>query len=59
MHDRFIILDEKMVYQAGSSSKDVGHKMTTIHETTEKFMVDSLLTVVEGMKRNPELRLRW
>lgn len=58
VHDRFIVLDGKRVYQAGSSSKDAGRKMTTIHEITEDFMVDSLLAVVEQMRQNPELRLK-
>ena len=58
VHDRFIVLDGKRVYQAGSSSKDAGHKMTTIHEITEKFMIDGLLAVIERMKCGPELALR-
>lgn len=58
VHDRFIVLDEKKIYQAGGSSKDAGYRMTTIHEITEDFMVDSLLAVVEKMKQNPELRLK-
>lgn len=32
--------------------------MTTIHEITEKFMVDSLLMAVEGMKYNLEPKLK-
>ena len=58
VHDRFIVLDRKRVYQAGSSSKDAGRKMTTIHEITEKFMIDGLLAVIERMKCGPELVLR-
>lgn len=58
VHDRFIILDEKKAYQAGGSSKDAGNKMTSIHEITEKFMVDSLLLEVEKLKRNGLLKLK-
>lgn len=58
VHDRFIILDENRAYQAGSSSKDVGTKMTSIHEITEKFMLNSLFTEIEKLKNNGLLKLK-
>lgn len=58
IHDRFIILDEKKVHQAGGSSKDAGTKITTIHEITEKAMVNGLLSVTEKMKSSPKVVLR-
>ena len=58
IHDRFIILDDKKVYQAGGSSKDAGNKMTSIHEITERFMIDSLLEEVEKLKRNGLVKLK-
>lgn len=58
VHDRFIILDENKAYQAGSSSKDVGTKMTSIHEITEKFMLNSLFTEIEKLKNNGLLKLK-
>lgn len=53
IHDRFIVLDELMVYQAGSSSKDAG-----IHEITDEFVKRSLLDEVEKLKKNGVLVLR-
>ena len=58
IHDRFIILDERKVYSSGGSSKDAGAKMTTIHEITEKFMLDSLFAEIEKLKRNGFLKLK-
>ena len=58
IHDRFIILDEKKVYSAGGSSKDAGTKMTSIHEITEKFMLNGLFAEIEKLKRNGFLKLK-
>lgn len=58
IHDRFIILDERKVYQAGSSSKDAGSRMTSIHEISDYFIKKSLFDEVEKMKLNPVLKLR-
>lgn len=58
IHDRFIVLDEKTVYQAGGSSKDAGAKISFIHEVAESFLVDSLIFEIEKLKRNPELKLK-
>ena len=58
IHDRFIILDEQTIYQAGGSSKDAGNKITTIHEITDEFVRRSLLNEVEKLKNNGMLILR-
>ena len=55
-HDRFIILDEKIFYQSGGSSKDLGNKISSIHEIAEDFIKNSLLTEIN--KFNSELRLK-
>lgn len=56
IHDRFIILDGKKIYQCGGSSKDLGNKITSIHEITDDFIKTSLLA--ELAKLNLELKLR-
>ena len=58
IHDRFIILDNKKVYSSSSSSKDAGLKMTSIHEITERFMLNSLFTEIEKLKNNNLLELK-
>ena len=58
IHDRYIILDEKKVYQSGGSSKDAGYKMTSIHEMMDDFIIKSLLEKIEKMKNNKEVILR-
>jgi len=58
IHDRFIILDEKKAYQSGGSSKDAGNKMTAIHEILDDFIFKNLLSKIEKMKQNPELKLK-
>lgn len=58
IYDRFMILDEKKVYQTGGSSQDAGHKMTSIHEIMDDFIVKSLLEKTERMKNNREVILR-
>ena len=58
IHDRYIILDEKCVYQAGGSSKDAGYKMTSIHEVMDDFIIKGLLEKLKRMKNNKEVILR-
>ena len=43
IHDRFIILDNDRAFNLGASTKDVGKKMTSIHEITDDFIKNSLL----------------
>lgn len=58
IHDRFIILDEKIFYQAGGSSKDAGNKITSICEISDNFIKQSLANEIEEIKENPELELK-
>ena len=58
IHDRFIVLDEKKVYQAGSSSKDAGNKTTFIHEIWDDFVKQGIFVELKKLERNPELILR-
>lgn len=57
IHDRYIILDDKKVYQSGGSSKDAGNRMTSIHEIQDEFIIASLNLKIEKMKNNPEVAL--
>lgn len=56
-HDRFIIIDEKKLYHAGSSSKDAGIKMTTILEMTDKKIGQYFIEQIKKLKDNPRLIL--
>ena len=56
-HDRFIIIDEKKLYHAGSSSKDAGTKMTTILEMTDKKVGQYFIEQIKKLKDNPRLIL--
>ena len=58
IHDRFIILDDFIIYQAGGSSKDAGNKMTSIHEITDDFVKQSLVDEVGKLKQNSPLILK-
>ena len=58
IHDRFIVLDDEKAYQSGASSKDAGLKTTSIHEITEKFILDSLFVEIGKLKKNAFLKLR-
>lgn len=42
-HDRFIILDRKIVYHSGASFKDLGKKCFGIHEIENKVEIDILV----------------
>ena len=48
-HDRYIILDNKIVYNSGMSFKDIGKKYTFIHKVAEQFFVDDLIKKVDGI----------
>lgn len=43
MHDRFIIIDDKILYHSGSSFKDLGTKCFAITEIKDKKWLDKLL----------------
>ena len=42
-HDRFIILDNNILYNLGSSLKDIGKKCTSINKIEDKDIVNNLL----------------
>ena len=42
-HDRFIIIDRKIVYHSGASFKDLGRKCFGIHEIENKVEIDILV----------------
>ena len=42
-HDRFIILDKKILYHCGASFKDLGKKCFAITKIESKELLDSLL----------------
>ena len=50
-HDRFIIIDRKLLYSCGASFKDLGKKCFCIHEfDDEKYLQEMLKTI--GIKKN-------
>ena len=57
IHDRFIIIDNEIVYACGASSKDAGSKITVIHEVNDEFIKDSVLSIMRKLSRGSELGL--
>lgn len=51
MHDRFIVIDDEIFYQCGSSSKDAGRKITIISRITSKPIEKGLLEFVEKLSK--------
>ena len=47
-HDRFIILDKKVLYHSGASFKDLGKKCFAITRIESKEILDSLLNKLEN-----------
>ena len=47
-HDRFIILDKKVLYHSGASFKDLGKKCFAITKMESKEILDSLLNKLGG-----------
>ena len=45
-HDRFIIIDKKILYHCGASFKDLGKKCFEISKIDDKNILDSLLKVI-------------
>ena len=45
-HDRFIILDKKVLYSCGASLKDLGKKCFTINEFSDKEYLIKLLEII-------------
>ena len=46
-HDRFIIIDKKIVYQLGSSLKDIGKKCSYISKFDNKDDIDNLIIKIK------------
>ncbi len=46
-HDRFIIIDKKIVYQLGSSLKDLGKKCSYISKFDNKYDIDNLIIKIK------------
>ena len=46
-HDRFIILDRKILFSCGSSLKDVGKKCFAINEFEDNFYIDNILKTID------------
>lgn len=45
-HDRFIIIDRKIVFHCGASFKDLGKKCFGIHEIENKTEIDRLVNEI-------------
>ena len=43
-HDRFIIVDKRIIYHSGASFKDLGKKCFAINKTVDKEIIDNLLS---------------
>ena len=64
MHDRFIVLDygtaDERFFHCGASSKDAAVKLTTaITEITSQDMKKHMHRLIDQMKGNPQLVLKW
>ena len=46
-HDRFIIIDRKILYSCGASFKDLGKKCFDINEFNDKEYLDKLLEIIK------------
>ena len=46
-HDRFIIIDRKILYSCGASFKDLGKKCFAINEFNNKEYLDKLLEIIK------------
>ena len=45
-HDRFIIIDRKVLYSCGASFKDLGNKCFAINENSKKEYINELLKII-------------
>ena len=46
-HDRFIIIDRKMVFHSGASFKDLGKKCFAINQINDKHLINSVLKILD------------
>ncbi len=49
-HDRYIILDNKIIYHCGSSLNHLGNKTFSINKLEDKFVIKSLIDNVKSIK---------
>ena len=49
-HDRYIILDNKIIYHCGSSLNNLGNKTFSINKLEDKFVIKSLIDNVKSIK---------
>ena len=47
LHDRFIIIDKKILYHSGASFKDLGKNCFAINEVEDKTILENLLTYLK------------
>ena len=47
-HDRFIIIDKKILYHCGASFKDLGNKCFAITKMEDKEILENLLDKIGG-----------
>ncbi len=52
IHDRFIIIDQKILYTCGASFKDLGKKCFAISELNDKEYLKKLLKVIFSVDNN-------
>ena len=55
VHDRYILIDNSVVYHCGTSSKDAGNKVTTITRLQDG---GSTISMIRQMLKHPKLTLR-
>ena len=46
-HDRFIIVDKKLLYHCGTSFKDLGHKITSINKIEDKEYLKKIIDEIK------------
>lgn len=51
-HDRYIIIDKKKVYHLGSSTKDIGNKITSINLLSDIFINKEIINKVKEIINN-------
>ena len=49
-HDRFIIIDNEILYHSGASFKDLGNKCFAINKIIDKDILNKLLTEIKSIK---------
>lgn len=49
LHDRFIIIDDKVLYHVGSSLKDIGKSLGAINEIADQDILDNLLIKINSL----------